>query len=475
MNQPTASADSPDRPAPVVVIDDDPQHLRLITEALTDPTLDLLPFSDSAEGLDVALRKRVPIVLVDLVMPGPDGIQVLERIMDAAPSTEVILMTGNYSTDSAVEAIRKGAADYLTKPLDLARLRNRVAQIVAEIRRREKAVQLDEELLKTCQFANMVGRSPAMLEVFARLNRVAPHFRTALVTGATGTGKELVARALHALSPAAKGPFAACNCSAVVETLFESELFGHVKGAFTGAAQNKVGLFEYANGGTLLLDEIGDMPLAMQAKLLRVLQESEIRRVGSPTSTRVDVRVVAATNRNLKALVAERQFREDLYYRLSMVELNLPRLAERRDDLPLLLQHFLRRFSAQYSKPLRGFSYRAQAVLSRYPWPGNIRELENVVGHAAMMTHGDLVDVRDLPESLLGKFDFSAVADEGLLPLDELSRRHALRVLKYTGGNKVRAAEILGIGRTTLYRLLEDVEQRTAEAEKREGGQQAVR
>ncbi len=468
MSEP-ARTEGADRPAPVVVMDDDPQHLRLISEALADQSFELLLFSDSAEGLDVALRKRVPIVLVDLVMPGLGGMQVLERIMEAAPGTEVILITGNYSTDSAVEAIRKGAADYLTKPLDLRRLRDRLTQIAAEIRRREKAALLDEELLETCRFEGMVGRSPALLEVFARIHRVAPHFRTALVTGATGTGKELVARALHNLSPASRGPFAACNCSAVVETLFESELFGHVKGAFTGATQNKVGLFEYANSGTLLLDEIGDMPLATQAKLLRALQEGEIRRVGSPTSANVDVRVVAATNRNLKSLVAERQFREDLYYRLSMVELNLPRLAERRDDLPLLLQHFLHRFAAQYSKPLHGFSYRALGVLSRYPWPGNIRELENVVGHAAMMAQSHMVDVCDLPESLLGKFDFSAVADDGLLPLDELSRRHALRVLKYTGGNKVRAAEILGIGRTTLYRLLEDMEQRNAEAEKRLG------
>jgi DNA-binding NtrC family response regulator len=400
---------------------------------------------------------------VDLVMPGLDGMQVLERAVENDPTVEVILMTGNYSTDSAVEAIRKGASDYLTKPMNLLRLKARIAQIVEDIRRREKAAELDEELLRTCQFAGIVGRSPQMLEVFGRITRVAPHFRTALITGATGTGKELVARALQRLSPVSAGPFAACNCSAVVETLFESELFGHVKGAFTGATQDKVGLFEFAHGGVVFLDEIGDMPLAMQAKMLRVLQEGEIRRVGSPQSRRVDVRVVAATNRELKSLVAERQFRDDLYYRLSMIEIRLPRLAERRDDIPLLLRHFLQRFSAQFAKPVRGFTPRAQAALARYLWPGNVREMENAVGHACMMARADYIDIKDLPPAVLAKADWNSLGEEDLLPMQEMEKRHALRVLKHTGGNKVRAAEILGIGRTTLYRLLEELEQKPVE------------
>ena len=255
----------------------------------------------------------------------------------------------------------------------------------------------------------------------------------------------------------------------IVETLFESELFGYVKGAFTGATQDKIGLFEYAHGGTLLLDEIGDMPLATQAKLLRVLEIQEIQRVGSPAIRKVDVRVIAATNRELCALVAEKQFRDALYYRLSMVEIKLPRLADRKEDLPLLERHFVERFAAQYNKPLRGITRRAQALLARYPWRGNVRELENVLGNACMMAEGNTIDVRDLPEHLRGQVLPGIMEDEGLLPLDELQRRHVLRVLERVDGNKVRAAEILGISRATLYRLL--AESSSEEKEKASEGE----
>jgi transcriptional regulator with PAS, ATPase and Fis domain len=303
----------------------------------------------------------------------------------------------------------------------------------------------------------MIGRSPQMLEVYSLIQRIACHFRVALVMGETGTGKELVARALHRLSPAATGPLAVCNCSAIVETLFESELFGYVKGAFTGATQDKIGLFEYANGGVLLLDEIGDMPLTTQAKLLRVLQTGELHRVGSPVTRKVDVRVVAATNRDLPALVAAKKFREDLYYRLSMVEIKLPPLSLRKEDLPLLQRHFVMRFRAQFNKPIRGLTRRAQALLAAHTWPGNVRELENVIGHASLMAEGEVIDVGDLPETL--RTPSTPSDSEGpLLTLAELDRQHARRVLERVGGNKVRAAEILGISRATLYRLLAEPE-----------------
>jgi transcriptional regulator with PAS, ATPase and Fis domain len=281
-----------------------------------------------------------------------------------------------------------------------------------------------------------------------------------LITGPTGAGKELVARALHRRSPSSANTLAVCNCSAIVETLFESELFGHVRGAFTGATQDKVGFFEYANGGTLLLDEIGEMPLVTQAKLLRVLQSNEIQRVGSPAARRVDVRVVAATNRDLRAMVAARQFREDLYYRLSMVEIQLPSLAERKEDLPLLERFFLERFAAQYKKPVRGLTRRAQALLARYHWPGNIREMENVLGNACMMAEGDAIDVHDLPERLRSAPgpgpDEMDSTDKDMSSLEAVQRRHTLRVLDAVKGNKTRAAEILGISRATLYRLLQE-------------------
>jgi len=301
-----------------------------------------------------------------------------------------------------------------------------------------------------------------MQEVFDRIRRIAPHFRSALVVGETGTGKELVARALHNLSPARSGPFVACNCSAVVETLFESELFGYVKGAFTGARQDHLGLLEYAHGGTLLLDEVGDMPLRLQSKLLRVLQNLEIQRVGSPVPRKVDIRVIAATNRDLKAMVAAKEFRLDLYYRLAMVEIRLPRLLERNGDLPLLEDYFLRRFSGEFHKPTRGITPQAQALLEAYSWPGNVRELENVLGHACMMCLGDMIDLADLPHDLFECAPPRALP-ERIMPLHQFERSYARRVLVSFDGNKVRAAEALGISRSKLYSLLIEEDQRKAE------------
>jgi len=276
----------------LAVIDDAPAILNLIQAGLAQPDVEILTASDPDSGLQLIRSRRPQIVLLDLLMPGVTGMELLESILDVAPGTDVILLTGDYSTDSAVDAVQKGACDYLTKPISLEKLRQRVGRFIAEARERVRAAQLDHELLSTYQFEGMVARSPLMLEVFAMVVRVAPHFRTALLSGPTGTGKELMARALHRLSPVPSGPFAVCNCSAVVETLFESELFGYVKGAFTGATQDKIGLFEYASGGVLLLDEIGEMPLATQAKLLRVLQDHRIQRVGSPATRKVDVRVI---------------------------------------------------------------------------------------------------------------------------------------------------------------------------------------
>ncbi len=445
----------------LLAIDDDAATLELVREALSQKGLEILVASDPVRGMELVESRRPQIVLLDLVMPGVHGMELLERILDFAPGTDVILITGHYSTESAVEAIRKGAGDYLTKPLSNTLLRDRVGKLVDDVRRRWIASQLDTELGKTAQFEDMVGRSPLIQEVFVWIRRVAPHYRTVLINGATGTGKELVARALHRLSPVASGRFVVCNASAVVETLFESELFGHVKGAFTGATQDKMGLFEYAHGGVLFLDEIGDMPMSTQAKLLRVLQHQEVQRVGSLSSRKVDVRVVAATNRHLPTLIEKEQFREDLYYRLSMFEMTLPRLADRKEDLPLLVRHFIDRFSKQYQKPICGISPQAQSLIARYSWPGNVRELENVLGAACGIVDGDFINVCDLPERLKGRAPQQAARSDAspeqeMLPISEVVRRHAMRVLDCVGGNKTKAAEILGINRATLYRLVEE-------------------
>jgi DNA-binding NtrC family response regulator len=441
-------------PPKLLAIDGDPKSLNLIKDALFDSGLEILTASDVTEGLEVLKRSRPRIVLIDLHLPSGSGLEILESILGFDPGIEVILMTTDYSTEAAIEAIQKGACDYFNKPLNAEKLRRRIAQLLWEAEERRRTYRLDQELVQACQFVGIVARSPVMLDVFARIRRVAPHFGTVLVTGATGTGKELVARALHRLSPAAASPFVVCNCSAIVESLLESELFGHVKGAFTGATHDKLGVFEYAKHGTVFLDEIGELPLTAQSKLLRVLQNHEIQRVGSPAPRLVEVRVIAATNRDLRSMVNEGTFRKDLYYRLAMIEVKLPGLAERREDLPLLERYFLEKFAAEYRKPLSGMTRRAQTRLANYTWPGNIRELENVIGNACMMVDGPVIDVSDLPEELRTQAGEGAERDESMLSLDELQKRHTKRVLELVGGNKSQAAEILGISRATIYQLL---------------------
>jgi len=442
----------------LLAIDDDPQNLDLVSEALSDDGLNILTASDPEAGLDLVRSEHPAIVLSDVVMPKMNGMELLGHILNVDPAADVILMTAHYSTDAAVEAIKKGACDYLTKPLSLPVLRERVGKLASDARRRLRAIQLDGELIDTCQFEGMVGRSPLMWEMFAQIRRIAPHYRSCAVTGPTGTGKELVAHALHKLSQAS-GPMVVCNCSAVVETLFESELFGHVKGAFTGADSNKMGLFEYAHGGTLFLDEIGDMPLSTQAKLLRVLQNREVQRVGSLTARPVDVRVVAATNHDLRAQITEKHFREDLYYRLSMVEIKTPALADRKEDLPLLERFFIQKYAAQYRKPVASITPRAQITLARHSWPGNVRELENAIGHACMLAAGEVIDVADLPpylrQSSMGAATPTAAAAEtpgqaGDLSFDEQERRVIEQALDRSGGNQVHAARMLGITRDKL-------------------------
>jgi len=448
----------------LLIIDDNPGSLELLSSALAQHGLEILTASDPEAGLDLLRTRRPQIVLTDLVMPRMSGLEVLEQTIEFDPSIDVILMTAHYSTESAVEAIKKGASDYLNKPVSITALRERIGKLVEDARKRQRSLQLEDEMLQTAEFEGIVGHSPLMWEMFSKIRRVAPHYRAILITGETGTGKDLIARALHKLSPASAGRYVVLNCSAVVETLFESELFGHVKGSFTGATADKAGLFEHAHGGTLFLDEIGDMPLATQAKLLRVLQNQEVQRVGSLTARKVDVRVIAATNHDLRAAINEKRFREDLYYRLSMVEIQVPRLAERKEDLPLLERHFVSRFAAQYAKDIRGLTHRAQILLSLHSWPGNVRELENVIGHAAMLVQSDMIDVPDLPAYLHpanGAMEATAsgappptALESGVATLEEQERLLIIRALEAAGGNQSQAARLLRIGRDALrYKL----------------------
>jgi DNA-binding NtrC family response regulator len=445
-------------PISLVIIDDNPRSLEFIATALRSDRLKIFTAADPEEGLDLVYTHRPQVVMTDLVMPNMTGLEVLERITEFDPVIDVILMTAHYTTDTAVEAIRKGAADYLNKPISLATLRDRVGRIIEAASQRQQVRNAEDRVMETAQFEGIVGRSPQMWEMFSRIQRVAPHYRAALITGRTGTGKELVAQALHRLSQVS-GKFVVLNCSAVVETLFESELFGHVRGAFTGADRDKAGLFEYASGGTLFLDEIGDMPLATQAKLLRVLQNQEVQRVGSLTPQKVDVRVAAATNKDLRTAIMDRQFREDLFFRLSMVEIHTPSLDERMDDLPLLTRHFVKKFSQQYKKDVRCLTQRAQILLGRHTWPGNVRELENVIGHGCMMTMTDMIDVTDLPplasqsSRMAGTArdpDSPYLAATGNPSLEEHEKRLVTDALNQAGGNQSKAARQLRIGRDAL-------------------------
>ena len=444
----------------LVAIDDTPASLELVSESLQQEGLTIFTATDPEEGLDLIFQEHPQIVLLDLVMPKLSGLDVLERVVEFDPSIDVILMTAHYTTETAVQAIQKGASDYLNKPISIPALRSRVEKLITDVRKRQRALELDSEMLETSRFEGMIGRSPLMWDLFARIRRVAPHYRSALVTGPTGTGKDLVAKALHNLSPASSGRFVTCKCSAVVETLFESELFGYVKGAFTGANADKMGLFEFAHGGTLFLDEIGDMPLSTQAKLLRALQNQEVTRVGSVTPRKVDVRVIAATNRDVKDLIEQKQFREDLYYRLAMVELRTPALTDRREDLPLLEKFLLDRFSQQFNKDIRGLTRRAQIVLARHSWPGNIRELENVLGHACMMAISDMIDVEDLPSALrhhegvlgaaVGNSHDPEKHGESPVSFDEHEKGLLAEALERSGGNQSEAARMLRISRDRL-------------------------
>jgi DNA-binding NtrC family response regulator len=416
---------------------------------------DNLPTSDPEEALRLVQSGACRLILTDVHLPGANAYAFLDRVLSSDPGVYVIVITAEYTLESALEAIRRGATDFLPKPVDRLRLKRVLDDVAALHDQRRRVRSLEEQLLRDQEFQGIVGKSPVMLEVFDFARKVARHYTNVLLVGPTGTGKELVAAAIHQLSPVSQQRLAVCNCSAMVDTLLESQLLGHMRGAFTGATETRPGLFEYADGGTVFLDEVGETSLAMQAKLLRVIQNREVQRVGSPEVRHVNVRLIAATNRDLRAEVLAGRFREDLFYRLSSIQIRIPSLSERLEDIPLLVQFFLKKYNEAYGKTISGLTRRAQTALLQHRWPGNVRELENVIASAAITTTGDFIDLADMPENLQHRGSHAAGgSDWHALSLEEVRKVHIQKVLSMCMGNRLRAAQVLGIGRTSLYRYL---------------------
>lgn len=442
--------------ANILIVEDDPKMRNSLKEIMGREGY----LTDSAETGEEALLKMrqtyYDLVITDLRLPGIDGMEVLRTVQKAVLDTSVVIITAYASVDNAVEAMKEGAEDYIAKPFNIDEIRLVVKKVLDK-----KALLNDNKLLrsqlkKKYSFGNIVGNSEAMIDVYKTIEKVKDAKATVLILGETGTGKELVARAIHFNSIRSDKPFLPVNCAALAETLLESELFGHKKGAFTGAIRDKQGVFEVADGGTVFLDEIGDISLRLQQILLRVLENGEIQPVGSTGRKKVDVRIVAATNKDLEGLIGLGSFRADLYYRLNVITLRLPSLRERREDIAMLAGYFLRKYSAENSKTIKEISKEALHLLDRYSWPGNVRELENVIERATLLETTDIITEESLPDNIRNVTEMQRItADVDLQTLEEVSRAYIQTILEKTGGNKARASEILGINRTSLWRMIQ--------------------
>ncbi len=444
----------------VLIIDDDPAHAEALADGLSSENYDCALADSGRAGLELASEQGFDAVLTDLVMRDLSGLDVLKELKTLQPATVVLLVTGHGSIETAVDAMRAGAADYLTKPVRIAELRARLAGALETSQLRRELSDLKRQIDKRFGFEGIIGHSPPMQKLFDILHQVSAANATVLILGESGTGKELVAQAIHNNSPRKERAFVAVNCAALSEGLIESELFGHVKGAFTGAVAAKEGRIVYADGGTLFLDEVGDMPLSTQAKLLRVLESREVLPVGGNVARKVDVRLVAATNRDLRGMVKESLFREDLLFRLQVVTIDLPPLRERSGDIPLLIDYYLGEFAKAHGRSVRGIAPEARALLMRYPWPGNVRELRNTLENMVLLARGEVLSAEDVPDPVRegaqaprthqGSFELAGRS------LGEVERALIEANLELAGGNREKAAKILGMGERTLYRKLKE-------------------
>ena len=445
----------------ILVVDDDADMREMVHDMLKDRGHQVTLAGSGEEALRRLAEEDYAVVLTDLRMKGMEGIELLAQIKRTYPDINVILMTAFGSVETAVEAMKHEASDYLMKPVKKDELVRVIERVVRETALRREVNRLRKEVHKEYSFHQILGKSKAIQAVFDLIRRVADSPTNVLITGESGTGKELVAKAIHYNSDRKDAPFVPVNCAAIPEQLLESELFGHMRGAFTDAKIDKRGLFEEAQKGTLFLDEISELPIMLQAKILRAIQEKEIRRVGATKPISVDVRIIAATNLNLGDEVKHKRFREDLYYRLNVIELKLPPLRERREDIPLLVEAFLKKCGETRGKEVKGVSEAALAMLIDYTWPGNVRELENVIERAVTLSRGEKISPDDLPPAVQGARGDRRVLDEAAeqtLPLHELEKEYIKKILEKTGGNKYQAAHALGIDRKTLYRKLAEIE-----------------
>ncbi len=444
----------------VLVVDDDEGHAEALADGLALDGHECSVATSGTEGIAQLAERSFDAVLTDLIMHDKSGMDVLREARNLQPDAVVLVITGHGSVETAVEAMQNGAADYLTKPVNLAELRTKLPRAVEAVRAKVVNVELRRQLDKRFGFENIIGHSPPMQQLFEMLARASSTAATVLILGESGTGKELVAQALHQNSPRKERPFVAVNCAALSEGLIESELFGHVRGAFTGALASKEGRIVYANGGTLFLDEVGDMPLDTQAKLLRVLEAREVVPVGGNQSVPVDIRLVAATNRDLRQMVSDGSFREDLFFRLQVISVELPPLRERTGDIPLLIDHFLSEFAELHGRETRGISPEARTVLVRYPWPGNVRELRNCIENMVVLARGSVLGLEDVPAQVAegsvevrpgrGGYQLSGRS------LAEVERDLIAENLELMGGNREKTAKLLGMGERTLYRKIRE-------------------